>query len=107
MCAKKVDRLREPEARILVLKIAADFPGHEATVSEIKESVPKYRKLTPGDLVRSKTRPNECMWQQIVGNTVSHKKSSNSIFSKGFATRTRNRIRVTAKGLEFLKANKL
>lgn len=96
-------RLREPEARLLALQIAATFPNHEATTTQIKELIPDYRELTAADLAPSKTRNGERMWQQITGNIVSHKPTSTSIFSRGLATRTRNGIRVTDKGIELLK----
>ena len=44
------------------------------------------------------------MWQQIIGNVVSHSESRTSIFKRGYAERTRNGIRVTEKGIEMLKA---
>jgi hypothetical protein len=104
----EVGKLREPEARILALQIAATFPNHQATTEQIKKAVPKYREFSEADLKPSKTRRHENMWQQIVGNaTGSHDKSSTSIFVRGLATRTRDGIRVTDKGIEFLKAKGL
>lgn len=100
-------KLREPEARLLALQIAATFPGHEATTTQIKERVPDYRELTPADLAPSPTRKAERTWQQIVGNVVSHQNTRTSIFSRGLAVRTRNGIRVTDKGIELLKSKGL
>lgn len=40
-------RLSEPEARILALRIAATFPQHQASTSEIKDLVPSYVFFTP------------------------------------------------------------
>jgi hypothetical protein len=102
-----VKRLREPEARILALQIAATFPNHEATTSQIKERVPDYRDFAPADLARSPTRNRERVWQQIMGNVISHQSAATSIFARGLATRTRNGIRVTEKGIEFLKSKGL
>jgi hypothetical protein len=102
-----VIKLREPEARLLALQIAATFPNHEATTTEIKDRVPDYRELSPADLAQSPTRKNERTWQQIMGNVVSHQATRTSIFSRGLAVRTRNGIRVTEKGIEFLKAKGL
>jgi hypothetical protein len=96
-------KLREPEARILALRIAASLPGHQATTTQIKEAIPSYRDLTQDDLRRSLTRGNEHMWEQIVGNVVSHQQSSTSIFKRGLAERTVDGIRVTPAGLDFLK----
>tara|TARA_R110000824_G_scaffold268720_1_gene457343 strand:+ start:290 stop:619 length:330 start_codon:yes stop_codon:yes gene_type:complete len=105
MVGSKTSKLREPEARILALRIAASFPNREATTSQIKELIPKYRELGDADLKPSKSRPSECMWQQIVGNVVSHDKASTSLFNKGLAVRlsSKKAIRVTDKGIEILK----
>jgi hypothetical protein len=98
-------KLREPEARILALRIAVTFPNFQAETAQIKEAVPKYRQLGPADLLPSKTRKNECMWQQIVGNVVSHDRTSVSIFRQGYADRLASikSIRVTPKGIDYLK----
>ncbi len=95
-------RLRESEARILALRIAATLPDNEATTTQIKELMPSYVALTPIDLEPSDTRPNEQKWQQVVGNVISHIGSSTSIFTKGYAERTDDGLRVTQAGLSFL-----
>src|SRR5437899_256126 len=107
MSDKNPGKLREPEARLLALQIAARRPGHEATTTQIKDSVPDYREFSSADLAPSRTRRAEKMWQQIMGNVVSHKKSTVSIFNRGFAERTRDGIRVTEKGIEMLKSKGL
>ena len=107
MADQKVGKLREPEARILALRIAAAFPNHQATTARIKKEVPNYRDLGEADLKPSRTRPNECMWQQIIGNVVSHEGAGTSIFNRGWAVYipSRNSIRVTEKGLAHLKSS--
>src|SRR5260370_39513346 len=100
--AKVRDRLREPEARILALRIAAGRPNREAETSYIKEHVPDYITLTPEDTKPSKTRNTEQMWQQIVGNVISHQSVSTSIFTKGYAQRLPDGIRVTDAGVAYL-----
>lgn len=60
------DRLREIEARVLALKIAALCTEHSASTEYIKKQVPAYIPLSSEDLVQSKSRPNEKRWQQIV-----------------------------------------
>lgn len=97
-------KLREPEARSLALQIAATFPDHRASASDIKKLVPKFRDLSEADLAPSNTRKNECMWQQIMGNALaSHHKTTVSIFARGLAVKTRDGIRVTEKGVSYLK----
>ena len=105
MAGVSIPKLREPEARILALRIAASYPSREALTSQIKDDLPKYRALGPADLKASTKRPNECMWQQIVGNVVSHNKTNTSIFNQGWAVRLTKvkGIRVTPAGLAHLK----
>ncbi len=98
------DRLRESEARILALKIAAVCPGHTATTEYIKRHVPIFTQLSKADLVPSSTRRNEQSWQQIVGNVVSHRDTPEGPFAKGYATRTPNGLAVTKEGLLYLNS---
>jgi hypothetical protein len=44
------------------------------------------------------------LWQQITGNVVSHQQQGNSIFNEGLADRTDDGIRVTDKGVKYLKS---
>src|SRR5260370_40136689 len=103
MADKTRDRLREPEARILALRIAASRPNREASTTYIKEHIQDYIELTPEDKKPSLTRKNEQMWQQITGNVVSHQQSGNSIFNEGLAVRTDDGIRVTESGADYLR----
>lgn len=96
------DRLREPEARILALRIAASRPNREASISYIKDHIQDYVELTDIDLKPSLTRPNEQRWQQITGNIVSHQQAGTSLFNRGYAERTHDGIRVTDLGIEYL-----
>jgi hypothetical protein len=98
----ETDRLREPEARILALKIAAKKQGREASTSEIKRELPRIYPLSELDLVPSKTRRREQHWQQIVGNVISHINTPNSVFVQGYAVRTLNGLRVTQEGVDYL-----
>ena len=98
----KGDRLREPEARILALKIAAQRPNRTASTEFIKREVPKYTELSDVDRRRSPSRGNEALWQQIVGNVISHQETPAGPFVKGYATRTSNGLSVTDKGMDYL-----
>lgn len=100
-------KLREPEARIVCLKIAASFPNGEVTTSELKDAFPRFRPLVAEDLIPSSTRVNEHKWEQIVGNVISHKNSSTSIFRKGLAVRTLDGLKITNLGLSLLRSKKL
>lgn len=100
----KGDRLREREARVLALKIAAQQPDRTASTEEIKKAVPSYIELSALDLAQSTTRPREKMWQQIVGNVISHKGSPSGLFINGYARRTPNGLSVTEKGMVYLNS---
>lgn len=100
----KGDRLRETEARILALKIAAQQPDRTASTEDIKKAVPSYIELSALDLAQSKTRPREKMWQQIVGNVISHKGSPSGLFINGYARRTPDGLSVTEKGMSYLNS---
>ena len=100
----KADSLREAEARILALKIAAQCPNRTASTTFIKSEVPNYTELSEVDLRKSTTRGNEAMWQQIVGNVISHQDSPQGPFAKGYATRTETGLAVTEKGIDYLNS---
>lgn len=98
------DRLREKEARILALKIAARSTNHSATMHDIRKELPKLYPLTASDKRQSLTRKNEQLWQQIVRNVVSHENSTQSLFRRGLATRHESGIKATPEGLAYLKS---
>ena len=96
------DRIREREARVLALKIAARCPNHTATTEYIKDNVPEYVELSDEDRLPSPSRANEQRWQQIVGNVISHRETPKGPFEMGYATRTADGLAVTAEGLAYL-----
>jgi hypothetical protein len=98
------NRTSENAMRIAALQVAASKPRGRATTTEIKNEVNQYLSLTAEDLVPSKTRRNEVMYQQIVGNIVSHRESKNSIFAKGWAIYTGDGIQITDAGRQHLKS---
>lgn len=98
------DRLREPEARILVLKIADQQPNQSASTKFLKKEVSKYIELSAKDRERSKSRVGEELWQQIVGNVISHKEVRDGLFVQGYATKTSDGITVTVKGISYLNS---
>lgn len=96
------NKLREGEARVLALKIAALEEDRSASTAKIKANIPMYTQLSEADLMPSQTRPTEKVWQQIVGNVISHQQSRRGIFLNGYAERTTDGIRVTERGLRYL-----
>jgi hypothetical protein len=97
------NRTSENAMRIAALRVAASKPLGKATTTELKSELERYVALTPEDLIPSKTRPSEATYQQIVGNLVSHRKSKNNIFAKGWAIYTGNGIEITDAGRRYLR----
>jgi hypothetical protein len=95
-------RTSEGEIRIAALRVAASKPNGRATTTELKMEIHNYLNLTAEDRRPSKTRPRELMYQQIVGNIISHKSYRNNIFVQGLAVRTSDGIQITDVGREFL-----
>ena len=104
MSPKKAGRTSESEFAIVALRIAADSPHGEITTTELKKIISNYVELTPGDLKQSETRPNEKMYQQIVGNIVSHWESGGNIIGKGYADYTGSGIHITEAGRAHLRS---
>jgi hypothetical protein len=96
------DRLREPEARILALKIAAASSDGVVTTKNLKNLVPNYFELSAKDRERSQTRSHEQIWQQIVGNVISHQDTPQGPFKRGFAKRTKTGLAITERGRAYL-----
>jgi hypothetical protein len=96
-------RTSENEMRIAALLVAASKPSGKATTTELKNEVDRYVALTPEDRTPSKTRPNEAMYQQIIGNIVSHRGSKTNLFAKGWAIYTDDGIQITDAGHHHLR----
>jgi hypothetical protein len=100
-----LDRLKEREARILILKIAASQPRRSVTIQKLREEIPKYFDLSPVDRTQSPSRKNERYWQIVVRNTMSsHTTGSRTIFAQGWATKITNGIKVTRRGMAYLNS---
>lgn len=92
-------RTGEAEISKAVLKILAASVNGEATTVQLKKKVPAEVNLTAGDRQQSDTRENEELWEQIVRNIVSHKKTEGNIIAEGFANcPSRGRLRITEAG---------
>lgn len=102
MAKTRNNRTPESEMRIGALQVARSKPNGIATTTQLKEEIGNFVHLTPQDLVRSKTRNNEQMYQQIVANIISHEKSQTNIFAKGLAVYTGDGIQITQTGRDFL-----
>jgi hypothetical protein len=99
------DRLKEREARVLILKIAANQPERVATLDTLRKEVPKFFDLSPADKTRSPSRRNESKWQIVVRNTISsHTTGTRTIFAQGWAKKVPNGLKVTRRGMDYLNS---
>lgn len=99
-----MDRLREPEARILILKLLSARVDSSADMTWIKNNISKLYDFSTKDKMLSSSRKNEAIWKQIVGNVRSHENSRNGLFKQGFALITNNGMKLTEQGLDYLKS---
>jgi hypothetical protein len=97
------NRTPESEMRVAALQVARSKPNGIATTTQIKGEIGNYVNLTQEDLVQSPTRRNEQMYQQIVGNIISHHDSQINIFARGLAVYTGDGIQITQAGIDFLQ----
>lgn len=95
------DRLLEKEARILILKIAAQQPNRSASLHKLREEIPKVFDLSPADKKISPSRPTEAKWHIIVRNAMS---SHTRLFEEGLAEKTPKGLKVTKLGLDYLNS---
>jgi hypothetical protein len=99
------DRLKEREARVLILKIAASQPERVATLDTLRKEVPRYFDLSPADRSRSPSRKNETLWQIVIRNTMSsHTTGTRTIFAQGWAKKIPNGLKVTRRGMDYLNS---
>jgi len=96
-------RTSENEMRIAALQVAAGKPDGRVTTRQLKSEVDRYVTLTIEDRIHSETRPNEAMYQQMIGNIVSHRGAKNNIFAKGGAIYTGDGIQITDAGRHHLR----
>jgi hypothetical protein len=98
------DRLREPEARLLALKIAAQMPNRQATTEELIERAPEFFLPSEVDLRPSRTRRHQPRWHQIIRNVISHRHIPLGPFVRGLAQRTDHGLAVTDQGVDHLRS---
>lgn len=98
------DRLKEKEARVIALKMAARRQNKTVSTERIKKELPKIFPLSALDLQCSTSRPRERLWQQIIGNVISHGNGKKGIFGLGQAIRTVNGLTITDAGMDYLKS---
>lgn len=95
------DQLREPEAGILALKIAAGCNDHTASIDHIESQVPNRYSLSEIDKQPSPSSGHRSRWQGIVGSLPFGDPSYN-MFDRGYARMTDGRMQVTEDGIGYL-----
>ncbi len=99
----KPNRTSELDYSHAVLRYLATKPAGEASVTSIKKQMPSLLNLTPGDLAPSGSRPNEKVYQQIVGNIVSHRKlSAENFVNRGLLSWRPRYLAITDAGRRYL-----
>lgn len=99
------NRVTEAEVSLVVLRIAASRPDDTATFYRIRRELPDYIDLSAADRRRSRTRPNEQMWEQQFRNIKSHFDTPGNILYEGYAEHIlRVGYRITAKGKRYLRS---
>lgn len=96
-------RLRQPEAALLMLRIAATMPKRRATTGEMIERAPTLFTPSAVDRQPSRTRPKQPQWHQIIRNVISHRDGRTSLFALGLAKRIADGLVVTDKGIKHLR----
>ena len=71
-----MQRSNEHDIAFAAMKYLKTCPSKSASTSNVKKHVPNYISLTEDDRAQSPTRDNEQLWQQVVGNIVSHRNDS-------------------------------
>jgi hypothetical protein len=103
MSKSKPNRTSEAEISIAALCVARDRPDGRVSTSHLKKMIPEHIKLTDDDWQESPTRKGEALWQQIVGNIISHREVEGNIIAEGYAVYTGKGIEITDAGRALLK----
>jgi hypothetical protein len=94
-------RIRERDLTIPALRAAAArASGHISTAELINELTEEFEPQ--GEDAEILAGRNDSKFTQIVRNLVSHRESSRSIFSRGYAVYEEDGIRITEAGRQFL-----
>ena len=99
----KTNRSSEHDIAHAVMKYLRTIPSKSADTSAIKKHVPNFIKLADADKEPSETRNNEQVWQQVVGNIVSHRNDSpENYINRGLLEYDGQQIKLTPSGEKHL-----
>lgn len=79
-------RVTEHQVGEAVLRILADSATGQTTITKLKLELPDYLTLSAEDHAPSPTRHGEEVWEQQVGNLVSHRGTPGNIVYEDYAT---------------------
>ncbi len=102
------DRLREREARVLILKIAASQPKRSATISTLREE--KFRGIlifTAAEQSAVAPAKERGTFRQISCpqfNVIPHDRHRMTIFARGWAKKIPGGLKVTRRGMDYLSS---
>jgi hypothetical protein len=95
----------EADIGVIALRIMNANPNGIASLAEIKYEIPNLLNLSERDRLRSKTRPNEEIWEQRVRNLISHRGVEGNIFAEGYAVYVEGKpLRITEAGRSYLRS---
>lgn len=94
-------RIQQGDIAVLALELAAARTSGEISTTDLKNYMMDKFKPTEGDAVPT-AKGLVPLFDQIVGNLVSNRRTQTSMFRLGYATYTGTGIRITQAGREFL-----
>jgi very-short-patch-repair endonuclease len=78
---RKGARTGEEQVQAAIIQLMSD--GKVWTNAELKREIPTLVSLSAGDRQRSRSRPREEKWEELVNNALTQSGRSNSLYAKG------------------------
>lgn len=101
--ASKIGEITEDQVALIAVAIGTERLDGIASYSALRKEVPKRHRLSAMDLIQSKKRPREKMWEQKIRNIKSHYQSEGNFIYEGYLTHVpRIGYRVTPSGRKLL-----
>ncbi|MCC4293384.1 hypothetical protein [Brevundimonas aurantiaca] len=95
-------RIQQGDIAVLALELAAQRANGTISTTALKKFLIDKFKPTEGDAIPTANGYTP-LFDQIVGNLVSNRKTPTSMFAKGYASYTGHGIQITQAGRDFLK----
>ncbi|MBR0964561.1 hypothetical protein JQ554_12440 [Bradyrhizobium diazoefficiens] len=102
--ASKIGEITEYEVAMIAVSIGAARSDGIASYSALRKEVPMRHRLSAMDLIQSKKRPREKMWEQKIRNIKSHHEAEGNFIYEGYLTHVpRVGYRVTPMGRKLVE----